>query len=55
MKSDSADISANEQIKKICLYWWKDFINFLFTEEPLLSDNDPGIGLLHQQIDNIPE
>lgn len=32
-----------------------DFINFLFTEEPLLSDNDPGIGLIHQQIDNIPE
>lgn len=31
-----------------------EFINFLFTEKPLLSDNDPGIELIHQQIDNIP-
>lgn len=32
-----------------------DFINKLFTQKPVLSDNDPGMALIRQQIDYIPQ
>lgn len=31
-----------------------EFINQIFIEKPILSDNDPGINLIQQQIDSLP-